>query len=83
MVQDADRCIEGLRMMHADDAVLFRGAFGAGSLHADTSPERPGPAGGGTKPAETRDQQCSGICSGSYCLQRRSSSTQRCLITWS
>jgi len=52
MVQDADRCIEGLRMMHADDAVLFRGAFGAGSLHADTSPERPGPAGGGTKPAE-------------------------------
>ena len=28
MVQDADRCIEGLRMMHADDAVLFRGAFG-------------------------------------------------------
>jgi len=28
MVQDADRCIEGLHMMHTDDAVLFRSAIG-------------------------------------------------------
>ena len=28
MVQDADRCIEGLHVMHTYDAVLHRSAFG-------------------------------------------------------